>query len=89
MAPNSTHMGAVATHIANYLNSPDLVFVQDIQDNSGSTGDGTVDAKVTFSNLVAAITAAGSPVKYAFVDINPVNDQDGGEPGGNIRQAYL
>lgn len=26
---------------------------------------------------------------YGFTDINPVDDKDGGEPGGNIRVAYL
>ncbi|KIJ59068.1 hypothetical protein HYDPIDRAFT_33575 [Hydnomerulius pinastri MD-312] len=89
MSPTSDHMGAVATHIAKFLNSPDLVFVQEIQDASGDADDGTVDANVTLSNLVAALSNAGSPFKYAFADINPINDQDGGKKGGNIRQAYL
>ena len=26
---------------------------------------------------------------YDFIDIPPVDDQDGGQPGGNIRVAYL
>lgn len=30
-----------------------------------------------------------SGVAYAYASIDPVNDQDGGEPGGNIRVAYL
>lgn len=47
-----------------------------------------VDANVTLTTLVNNITAAGG-LTYEFVDIDPVNDQDGGEPGGNIRQAYL
>jgi predicted extracellular nuclease len=38
--------------------------------------------------LVGAISAAGG-VNYSYVDINPVNDEDGGQPGGNIRVAYL
>ncbi|KAH7920973.1 DNase I-like protein [Leucogyrophana mollusca] len=89
MSPTSDHMVAVATHIAENLKSPDILFVQEIQDNSGTKDDGVVDAQTTLTNLVAAITKAGSKVKYSFVDINPVNDQDGGVPGGNIRQAYL
>ncbi|KAH7909912.1 DNase I-like protein [Hygrophoropsis aurantiaca] len=89
LSPTSSHMDAVAAHIAKNLNSPDLVFVQEIQDDSGGTNDGVVTAKTTLTNLVAAITKAGSKVKYSFVDIDPVNDQDGGVPGGNIRQAYL
>ncbi|EIW81349.1 DNase I-like protein [Coniophora puteana RWD-64-598 SS2] len=89
LAPNSTHMGKVADHIANYLNSPDIMFVQEIQDDSGPTDDGTVSANQTLANLVAAISSAGSSVGYEAIDVNPQNDKDGGEPGGNIRQAYL
>src|SRR5207245_9228504 len=37
---------------------------------------------------VAAIQAAGGP-SYEFRYVSPENDQDGGEPGGNIRVAYL
>jgi len=28
-------------------------------------------------------------VTYSFIEIAPVDGQDGGQPGGNIRQAYL
>lgn len=88
MAPTSTHVPKVAAHIVNSLNAPDLLFIQEIQDNTGATDDGVVDANNTLSVLVAAIKAAGNAT-YEFVDIDPVNDQDGGQPGGNIRQAYL
>lgn len=88
LAPTTAHLPAVASHIAVHLNAPDLVFVQEIQDNSGPTDDGVVSANVTLTTLVNAI-ANISNVSYAFVDIDPVNDQDGGQPGGNIRQAYL
>ncbi len=40
------------------------------------------------NKLIDAIVAAGGP-KYDWRSINPVNDQDGGEPGGNIRQVFL
>ncbi|KAH9924271.1 DNase I-like protein [Epithele typhae] len=86
----SSHMGAVANHIANFLHTPDMMFVQEIQDNSGSSDDGTVIANVTLTNLVAAIASAGNATApYAFVEIAPENDMDGGQPGGNIRTAYL
>ena len=66
------------------------MFVQEIQDNSGTSDDGTVSANVTLTNLVNAISSASNgKVKYSFLEIAPVNDQDGGQPGGNIRQAYL
>jgi predicted extracellular nuclease len=64
------------------------MFLQEIQDNDGQTDDGVVDATVTLTTLVNAI-AKVSNVTYAFTSINPVNDQDGGVGGGNIRTAYL
>ena len=91
MGPRSWHLNTIADHIVSYLNAPDIVFLQEIQDNSGETDDGTVSANLTLSTLAAAVATArgaGSPT-YAFLDIDPVNDKDGGEPGGNIRTAYL
>ncbi|HEY1365679.1 MAG TPA: lamin tail domain-containing protein [Gaiellaceae bacterium] len=70
------------------LASPDLVALEEVQDNNGATDDGTVDASVTLDTLVAAIQSAGGP-HYEYRLVNPVNDQDGGEPGGNIRVAFL
>jgi predicted extracellular nuclease len=64
------------------------MFVQEIQDDNGATNDAVVDANVTLSTLTSAIASAGG-AQYSFVDIVPVDDQDGGQPGGNIRVAYL
>lgn len=90
MAPTSAHMTPVANHIANYLNMPDIMFLQEIQDNSGPTDDGTVLGNVTLTNLVSMVASAGnSSTPYSFLEISPVNDMDGGETGGNIRVAYL
>lgn len=80
--------GALATLIVNNLQSPDLIAVEEIQDNNGPTNDAVVDATTTYNTLIAAITAAGGPT-YQFRNINPVDDQDGGEPGGNIRVGFL
>lgn len=88
MAPNSAHVPVVANHIARYLNTPDIMFVQEIQDDSGPTDDGVVSANLTLTTLVEAIEKE-SGVLYRFVDIAPVDKQDGRQPGGNIRQAYL
>ena len=89
MAPTPlSHINAVASHISNALKTPDLMFIQEIQDNTGATDDGVVDANKTLTALVGAIQTL-SNVSYSFVDIDPVNDLDGGQPGGNIRQAYI
>jgi predicted extracellular nuclease len=79
---------SLADIIVNRLQSPDLVTLEEIQDNNGATDNGTVDASTTMSTLIAAIQTAGGPT-YQYRQINPVNDQDGGEPGGNIRQVFM
>jgi len=79
---------ALAKGLVTNLRSPDVVALEEIQDNNGATDDGTVAADQTLTKLVAAITAAGGP-HYQWREIDPVNDKDGGEPGGNIRQAFL
>jgi predicted extracellular nuclease len=74
--------------IVNHLRAPDLVAVEEIQDDNGPTDNGVVTADTTFGKLIAAVQAAGGPT-YDFRQIDPVNDQDGGEPGGNIRVGLL
>ncbi|WP_406322108.1 endonuclease/exonuclease/phosphatase family protein [Streptomyces sp. NBC_00519] len=86
--PSDKTFDAHAAAIVNNLQSPDIVSLEEIQDNNGATDDGTVAADVTVNKLIDAIVAAGGP-KYDWRSINPVNDQDGGEPGGNIRQVFL
>jgi predicted extracellular nuclease len=79
---------ALGSEITTNLGAPDILAVQEIQDNDGETDDGVVDATVTLNDLVAAIKNAGGPA-YSWTEIDPVNDQDGGAPGGNIRQVIL
>jgi endonuclease/exonuclease/phosphatase family metal-dependent hydrolase len=78
----------LAGQVVNNLRSPDVVALEEIQDNNGATNDSVVDANLTLDKLVASIQAAGGPA-YSWRQINPVDDQDGGEPGGNIRVAFL
>lgn len=79
---------ALASQVVSNLRSPDIVALMEIQDSNGATNDAVVSADTTFSTLIAAIAAAGGPT-YQFRQINPMDDQDGGEPGGNIRVGYL
>ncbi|KAF2800961.1 DNase I-like protein [Melanomma pulvis-pyrius CBS 109.77] len=88
LAPTSAHMGAIASHIVDYLKSPDVMFLQEVQDDNGPTNDAIVSANLTLTTLIQAIATAGGPT-YAFASIDPVDDKDGGQPGGNIRVAYL
>jgi predicted extracellular nuclease len=78
----------LAQEIVGNLAAPDLVTVEEVQDNSGPDDDGTVAADQTVAQLVAAISAAGGPA-YDWRSISPQSDSDGGEPGGNIRVGFL
>lgn len=78
----------VGGHIANNLASPDIVALQEIQDNNGTTNDGTTDASETLDALIQAIATAGGPSYEAF-DVAPADNSQGGAPGGNIRNAFL
>lgn len=81
-------IAGIARTIAENLKAPDIVGLVEIQDNDGETDTGIVDADQTGAALAAAITAAGGPA-YLYTDISPVDKQDGGAPGGNIRTAFL
>ena len=81
-------LARLAAIIVHNLGAPDLLAVEEIQDNDGALDDGVVDATTTLNGLVAAIAAAGGP-SYAYREIDPQNDLDGGEPGGNIRVVLM
>ena len=78
----------LADLIVDHLQSPDIIAVEEVQDNNGPADDAVTDATETWQTLVDTIDAVGGP-PYAFRQINPVDDQDGGEPGGNIRVGFL
>ncbi|MCV6596182.1 MAG: choice-of-anchor I family protein [Mangrovicoccus sp.] len=84
---------AIAQQIAGNLNSPDIIGLQEIQDNNGAargvTGTGVVSADETLELLIAEIAEAGGP-DYVFIDNTFITeDASGGFPGGNIRTAFL
>jgi predicted extracellular nuclease len=85
---SSSKFSGLATTVVDGLGSPDIIALQEIQDNNGTTDDGTVDASETYTALIQAISSAGGPT-YDWRDIAPENNQDGGAPGGNIRVGYL
>ena len=78
----------LADLIVDNLQAPDLIALEEVQDNDGPTNSTVTDPSVTLATLAAAIHAAGGPL-YEWRQIDPVDDQDGGEPGGNIRVAFL
>ncbi|MCP3822833.1 endonuclease/exonuclease/phosphatase [Streptomyces sp. A3M-1-3] len=79
---------ALAGSVVDNLASPDIMALEEIQDNNGAKNDGTVAADQTLKKFTDAIVAAGGPA-YEWRTVDPVNNKDGGEPGGNIRQVFL
>lgn len=79
---------ALAKAVVDNLASPDILALEEIQDNNGAKNDGTVAADLTVKKFTDAIVAAGGPA-YEWRSVDPQNGKDGGEPGGNIRQVFL
>ncbi|WP_299473286.1 choice-of-anchor I family protein [uncultured Roseibium sp.] len=85
----------IAEHIVNNLGTPDIIGLQEVQDNSGSTDDGVVSASETLQLLVDEIDRVddglvNGSLNFAFVDNTFITDNaSGGQPGGNIRTAFL
>jgi uncharacterized protein len=79
---------ALAQVIATNLNSPDIVIIEEMQDNNGAAS-GSADASTSWQMLVDALNALVPGANYQWVDQEPVNGTEGGEPGGNIRVGFL
>ncbi|HZG72676.1 MAG TPA: lamin tail domain-containing protein [Chondromyces sp.] len=80
--------GKLAKAIAENMESPDIIGLVEMQDNDGSANTGKTDASESYQYLIEEIQKAGGPA-YQFTDIAPVDGEDGGQPGGNIRVGFL
>jgi uncharacterized protein len=78
----------LAHAVVDNLASPDILGLEEVQDDDGAANSATTSAELTLTMLRDAIVQAGGP-EYAWRQINPVDDQEGGEPGGNIRVAFM
>jgi predicted extracellular nuclease len=87
-AEDDNQRATLASQIVHNLRAPDVIALQEIQDNSGEADDGTTDATDTLQSVVDAIAKAGGP-DYGFFDVAPGDGASGGVPGGNIRNAFL
>lgn len=81
-------LDALARQIVERLLSPDIIALQEVQDDSGRRDDRVTSGSETFRRLTRAVHTHGGP-RYDFRQIDPRNGEDGGEPGGNIRCGYL
>jgi predicted extracellular nuclease len=87
-ADDQAKFDGLASVLVDDLRSPDIVGLEEVQDNDGPTDDGVVDSTQTLDRLADAVVAAGGP-RYAYAWVNPVDDEDGGQPGGNIRVVFF
>ncbi|MEU3006990.1 endonuclease/exonuclease/phosphatase family protein [Streptomyces sp. NPDC007020] len=87
-ADDQAKFDTLAEGVAKNLSSPDIVSLEEIQDDNGPVNDGTVGSEATLKRFTDAIVAQGGP-RYAWRYVAPENNQDGGEPGGNIRNVFL
>lgn len=78
----------IAESFVDDLNSPDIIVMVEVQDNDGPITSGNSDATASYERLIEDIKTAGGPT-YSWTDIAPEYNQDGGQPGGNIRVGYL
>jgi predicted extracellular nuclease len=88
--PSDATFDTMASLIVNNLRSPDVISLEEIQDNDGepTNNNHIVAANLTLMKLSNAVAAAGGPT-YDWRQIDPVELADGGAPGGNIRQAFF
>lgn len=69
------------------MQSPDIIGVTEVQDNNGPDA-GDSKANQSYERLIQAIVDAGG-VQYEYVNIDPMNNDDGGQPNANIRVGFL
>ena len=81
----------IGSVIAKNLLFPDIIGLEEIQDNTGATDDAVVEADLVYKRIIEAIKAqpGGENMNYEYIEIAPVNNLDGGAPGGNIRVGMI
>jgi hypothetical protein len=54
LAANSSHHPRLADHIVNYMRSPDMIFVQEVQDDNGPTNDAGTYSSIAIHSIPCA-----------------------------------
>lgn len=81
----------IGSVIAKNLLFPEIIGLEEVQDNTGATDDGVVDADVVYQRIIEAIKKqpGSENINYEYIEIAPANNLDGGAPGGNIRVGMI
>lgn len=88
---SSSRFKDMAVAIAHNLEFPDIIALQEVQDNSGSTDDKVVEGNMVYEKIIKAIEEqpGSENIKYDYIEVTPINNEDGGAPGGNIRVGMI
>ena len=78
----------LAESMANELNTPDILGLVEVMDSYGETVGPDTSAHESYQIFIDKIFDL-TGVKYAYTEVAPVQGEDGGIPGGNIRVGYL
>jgi uncharacterized protein len=78
----------IADAIVTKMKSPDIIGLNEVQDNNGETNNGIVDGTGSAQLIIDKVKSLGGPT-YAYTEVAPENNKDGGAPGANIRVAFL
>ncbi|MEL7646150.1 MAG: endonuclease/exonuclease/phosphatase family protein [Anaerolineaceae bacterium] len=79
---------ALAKQIVFTLRSPDILALQEIQDDDGDLDSAQTSAAGNINKLIQKVKQVGGP-EYKALSIDPLRNADGGAVGGNIRVVLL
>lgn len=77
----------IAHTIVHAMKAPDILVLSEVQDGNGPRNDHLVSADRTVALLRMELERTGT--RYEYRDVPPEDDEDGGQPGGNIRVGFL
>lgn len=87
-ARDGERISLLAKELVTKLREPDLIVLEEVMDNDGSLDSAVVDADETLASICRAIKDVGGS-DYAYLQVSPKRNADGGATGGNIRVAML
>ncbi|CAM9808099.1 unnamed protein product, partial [Chrysoparadoxa australica] len=79
----------MGTAVRHNLKCPDILSLVEVQDDNGLDLEGGADASKTLQKIITKSKCKADGVDYTYINVNPVNHNEGGQPGGNIRVAII